>query len=414
MSSVVTRRELLLDSFNHGVWRCQPQACLLPYLPMSPPAGRTLVLGAGKAAASMASVVHDALDYPVEGLVVTRYGHDPGQPTGGIRVIEAGHPVPDESSESVAREMLALAGSVTADDRVLFLVSGGGSALLLAPIDGVKLDKKQEITRHLLASGAPIEVINFIRKHLSRIKGGGLSCAAAAASQMTFVISDVVGDRPDLVASGPSLPFEREPARAIALLEAYGWKVDPPLAEAIHKAREQQARPHDVFTIATGQQALSAIQHRLSAQGYEVMNLGSEIDGDAGDAALLHARLMQDRLPDRPLAIVSGGEVTVEVKATGGRGGRNLEFLAALMQAVPEGVSYTALACDSDGIDGTEENAGAFLDSTSRRRAVAMGLDIESLRSANDTYAFFSALDDLVTTGPTGTNVNDIRIILVD
>lgn len=414
MRGVRTRRELLLDSFHHGVWRCQPQACLQPHLPRSPPAGRTLVLGAGKAAAAMASVVHNALDYPVEGLVVTRYGHNTGQPTGAIRVIEAAHPVPDENSQRVAEEMLALAAGVTADDRVLFLVSGGGSALLLAPIDGVTLDRKQEITRHLLASGAPIEVINFIRKHLSRIKGGGLSHAAAAAPQITYVISDVVGDRLDLVASGPSLPFKREPGRAIELLEAYGWRVDPALARAIHSAGDHKARPHDVHMIATGQQALSAIQHRLSAEGYDVVNLGSDIDGTANDAALLHARQMQDRLADRPLAIVSGGEVTVQVTSKGGRGGRNLEFLAALMQAVPEGLSYSALACDSDGIDGTEDNAGAFLDSTSRNRALGLGLDIEGLRSAHDTYGLFGALDDLVVTGPTGTNVNDIRIILVD
>lgn len=414
MSGQETPRERLLNYLDLGVSACLPQTCLARHLPGTPPAGRTLVLGAGKAAASMANTVHTALDYPVQGLVVTRYGHDLGLPTGDIRVVEAAHPVPDTRSQQVAAEMLALAAATTAEDRVLFLVSGGGSALLMAPIEGVSLALKREITTHLLRSGAPIEAINVVRKHLSMIKGGGLSDAAAAAQQITYVISDVVGDRPDLVASGPSLPFTRAPGHAIELLETYGWRVDPALGDAIHRAPSLRARPHDVHTVATGAKALAAIQSQLRRDGYQVTNLGSDIDGTAQAAALVHIDQMLLPHTKGPRAIISGGEVTVEVRSSKGRGGRNLEFLAALMQAAPDGLSYSALACDSDGIDGTEDNAGAFLDTTSRQRAGQLGLDIDGLRARNDTYGLFEGLGDLIRTGPTGTNVNDVRIILMD
>lgn len=414
MNAPGTIRERLKDYLDLGVSACLPNTCLARHLPGTPPIGRTLVLGAGKAAATMAGTVHASLDYPVEGLVVTRYGHNLGQPTGDIRVVEAAHPVPDARSQEVAEEMLFLASGATARDRVLFLISGGGSALLMAPIEGVSLALKREITTHLLKSGAPIEAMNLVRKHLSRIKGGGLSEAAAQAQQITYVISDVVGDSPDLVASGPSLAFTREPGRAIEVLETYGWKVDAALSDAIHKAAGSRARPHEVHTVATGATALTAIQARLGRDGFQVLNLGSHVEGTAQTAALLHLDLMLKRREKGPFAIISGGEVTVEVRSSKGRGGRNLEFLAALMQAAPAGLSYSALACDSDGIDGTEDNAGAFLDASSRQRAERLGLNIEALRAGNNTYGLFEGLGDLICTGPTGTNVNDIRIILMD
>ncbi len=410
----MTSRERLLEYLDLGITACLPQTCLARHLPGTPPSGRTLVLGAGKAAATMASTIHTTLDYPVQGLVVTRYGHGLGLRTGPIRVVEAAHPVPDVRSQQVAEDMLALAGSATAQDRVLFVLSGGGSALLMAPIPGVSLALKREITSHLLRSGAPIEAMNLVRKHLSRIKAGGLSDAAAAAQQITYVISDVVGDQPDLVASGPSLPFNREPERAIEVLETYGWRVGEALANAIHKAASPRAKPHEVHTVATGAKALAAIQSRLIQDGFQVTNLGSDVDGTAQAGARMHLEHMLGSQANAPRAIISGGELTVEVRSSRGRGGRNLEFLAALMQAAPPGLSYSALACDSDGIDGTEDNAGAFLDSTSRQRAGQLGLDIEGFRARNDTYGLFEGLGDLIRTGPTGTNVNDLRIILMD
>lgn len=410
----VSQREFLIDLFNRGVASCLPASCLPPHLPTLPPEGKTYVLGAGKAGAQMAQVVHATLGYPVEGLVVTRYGYDTKAPTGEIKIMLAGHPVPDANSEKAASHLLALAAGATRKDRILFMISGGGSALLMAPISGVKVEDKQAITRHLLRSGAPITDINFVRKHLSRIKGGGLAAAVREAECLTFIISDVVGDDAAAIASGPTIPMTRDPERAIAILRQHEWPITIDLAQAMRSANDIVAAHHKTKIIASGTDALKPIETELLRRGFTVDNLGAAIDGDASFAGRAHAdRVRQSRGKARH-AIISGGELTVEVKNRAGRGGPNLEYLTALMSAIPDEQRFAAIACDSDGIDGTEDNAGGYIDNTSLARAKVAGLSPEEFRTRNDTYPLFEALGDLIKTGPTGTNVNDIRIILMD
>ncbi len=407
-------RETLIRLFNIGVTQCLPRTILPPLLPGDAPAGRNIVLGAGKAAAEMAAVAYECLEGPTAGLVVTRYGHGAQSSTGDIEVIEAGHPVPDRQSVDAAARMLDIAASATADDRVIFMMSGGGSALLCAPIDGITVALKQAITRFLLHSGARIEEINCVRKHLSIIKGGGLASRAAKADLLTYVISDVVGDDPSDIASGPSIAATTDAEAAIGVLGRYGYSDLAPVATAMRNAKNKNAPEHPVVVAATAKTALDAIASEADSLGWIPVLIGADIEGNATEVGEAHAELARDYQArgDR-YALVSGGELTVQVRNSDGHGGPNLEYLTSLMLHLDGAPGIEAIACDSDGIDGSEDNAGGYVNSTSLRRAAKKGVDPALLLRNNDTYRCFEALGDLVITGPTRTNINDIRVILV-
>lgn len=410
-----THGDLLRRLFDVGVARSHPRDVLPGLLPADAPNGRNIVLGAGKAAAEMAAVANEYLAGDTVGLVVTRYAHGALSATGDIEVIEAGHPVPDDQSVSAASKMLDLAASATSADRVLFMMSGGGSALLCAPIDGITVEQKQEITRFLLHSGARIDEINCVRKHLSRIKGGGLASKAAEAECLTYVISDVVGDDPSDVASGPSIGVTSDVESAIQILRQYGY---PDVQDAAKVMRENTRGPvpdHPVEVVATSRNALTAISQAAQEAGWQPVIVGKDIEGIARDVGREHAELALDhKSKGGGVALISGGELTVKVANPDGRGGPNLEYLASLMIHLDGSEGIEAIACDSDGIDGSEDNAGGYISGSSLLRAAEQGLDPRSLLAANNTYACFDALGDLVITGPTRTNINDIRIILVD
>jgi hydroxypyruvate reductase len=414
-------RQLLLDLFHAAIAAVDPLPLVARHLP-PPPKGRTIVIGAGKAAARMAQGVEQHWQGALEGLVVTRYGH--GAPTSRIEVIEAGHPVPDEASALAAERMLALVRGLTEDDLVLCLISGGGSALLSMPAPGITADEKRDLNRQLLKSGAPIGEMNRVRRHLSAIKGGRLALACWPARVVTLVVSDVPGDDPAVVASGPTVPDGSTAADALAILRKYGIAVsaraqavlaDPALA-APQPADPRLAR-NTVSVIATAQQALDAAAAAARAAGYTPLVLSSSMEGEAREVGIAHAGIARQVALHRqplpaPCVILSGGETSVTVRGRG-RGGRNVEFLLALALALQGQGSVHALACDTDGIDGTEDNAGALIDPGTLARAAEAGLDGRALLATNDAYSFFAALGDLVVTGPTRTNVNDFRAILV-
>ena len=401
--------------FELGVASCQPREVLPALLPTDAPTGRNIVLGAGKAAAEMAAVANACLAGRNEGLVVTRYGHGARSPTGDIRVMEAGHPVPDGQSLKAAAGMLAIAGTARAGDRVYFMMSGGGSALLCAPIDGVSFEEKQDITRSLLHSGAAISEINLVRKFLSKIKGGALAARAASAELKTYVISDVPGDNAADVASGPSIGISDDADAALDVLHRYGCGASKSVEDAIRDASRRQVPTHDVIIAATARTALDAIVTEIAAKGWNPVMVGEDVVGDASEIGREHAILaLKIRAEGKRVALISGGELTVRVSNDKGRGGPNLEYLTSLMLGLGGVDGVEAIACDSDGIDGTEDNAGAYMSWTSLERARQANLDPERLLADNNTWACFAALDDLIVTGPTRTNVNDIRIILVD
>jgi hydroxypyruvate reductase len=421
-------RELLLGSFQAALRAADPLHIVPHHLP-KPPRGRTVVVGAGKAAASMASAVesHWPAGEPLEGVVVTRYGH--GLPTKRIEVIEASHPVPDDAGEKAAARILELAAGLSPDDLLLVLVSGGGSALLSLPADGISMADLKAVTRELLACGAPIEDINTVRKHLSRIQGGRLA-ASTQARVAALIISDVTGDDPTHIASGPCAPDPTTFADAISVLQRYGVSVPAAVQArlrdgAAHRIAETP-KPGDAafgarvdnLVIATAHASLQAAADFVRSKGVTPLVLGDSVTGEASEVAKAYAALAREvkhhGQPARaPVALISGGETTVTVKGNHGRGGRNSEFLLSLAIALDGQAGTWALACDTDGIDGSEDNAGAWLGPDTIRRARAMGLDPRAMLARNDGYGFFCALDSLVVTGPTRTNVNDFRVILV-
>jgi hydroxypyruvate reductase len=412
-------KNLLLELYNTAVDSVHPARCVPPFLP-PPPAGRTIVIGAGKGAAAMARAVETNWDSACEGMVVTRYGH--GVRCQSIRVIEAGHPVPDDVGQTAARAIIELVSDLTKDDLVLCLISGGGSALLSLPALGVTLADKQHINQQLLKSGANISEINTVRKHLSAIKGGQLALQCAPAQVATLIISDVPGDDPATVASGPTVPDHTTQQDALTILDRYNIDTGDHIISHLSDPKNETPKPGDPrfervsnTVIATARQALQAAASLCDRHGIQPVVLGDDIEGEATEVAIDHAaratRVLQNS-DDRPCVILSGGETTVTVRG-GGRGGRNVEYLLGLAIALGDQHSVYALACDTDGIDGTEDNAGAVMTPNTLERARAMDLDPAAYLENNDAYGFFSALDDLVVTGPTLTNVNDFRAIFV-
>lgn len=410
---------LLLDSFRAAVAAADPAIILPPHLP-APPRGRTLVLGGGKAAASMAAAVeaHWPADAPLSGLVVTRYQHS--LPTRRIEVIEASHPLPDGRGEEAALRMLELAGQLGPDDLLLALISGGGSSLLAAPVDGVSLKELRRVTKALLNAGATIHDINTVRKHLTRLSGGRLAQAAHGARVLALIISDVVGDDPTHIASGPCAPDPTTCAAALERLQRFD--ITLPAGVRRHLAQTgpegDTPKPGDPCFARTENRVIASAQASLQAactyfekHGIPAVVLSDSVSGDAQAAAKQHAALAR-AVTSRPLALISGGETTVALRPQHGRGGRNAEFLLALALELADTPAW-AIACDTDGIDGSEDNAGALIGPETLLHARERGLDAAGFLAAHDSYGFFTALGDLVVSGPTRTNVNDYRALLL-
>ena len=418
--------EILRALFNVALASADPRQAIERRVP-APVRGRTMLLGAGKASAAMARAFETAWSGPLEGLVLTRYGH--AVPCDQVEIVEASHPIPDHAGEEAARRILALARGLGPDDQLVFLASGGGSALLSVPAPGLTLDDKQAVTRALLRSGATITEINTVRKHLSAIKGGRLAVAAAPARIVTLAISDVPGDDPSVIASGPTMPDPTTFADARAVLEKYRIVSPTAVRSYLSAQAEETPKPNDpIFDraefdlVASPQESLRTAA-ALAAQRQNIpIVLSDRIEGESRQVGLLHAAIalqiragkfrVGDCIISPPAVILSGGETTVTVTGAG-RGGRNVEFLLALAVALDGAEGISALACDTDGIDGTEDNAGAIVSPDSLARAAARGISAHKALAENDGYGFFAALGDLVLTGPTLTNVNDFRAILV-
>ena len=414
-------RELLANMFAAAVNAAQPEHCIPRFLP-EPPKGRTIVIGAGKASAAMAQALERHWPGPLSGLVVTRYGY--AVPCERIEIVEAAHPVPDAAGESAALRMLAKVQNLNENERVLALISGGGSALLAAPAAGVSLAEKCAITAALLKSGASISEINCVRKHLSAIKGGRLAAAAWPTSVLTLAISDVPGDDPAVIASGPTVADPTTTVDALKVLDFYGIAIPPSLRARLESGALETPKPgdprlaHTEFRlIASPRQMLEAAANAAHQLGITPLILGDAIEGEAREVGKVLAGMAlscgRHGFPaKKPCVLLSGGETTVTLKGEG-RGGRNTEFLLGLALTLDGAAGIHALAADTDGIDGSEDNAGAFVGPDTLQKAGEIGLDIRAHLAKNDAWGYFSALDDLLVTGPTRTNVNDFRAILV-
>ncbi|MCV2870351.1 glycerate kinase [Defluviimonas sp. WL0002] len=412
---------LLTELFHAAVAAADPKAALRPHLPARPK-GRVIVVGAGKGAAQLAAAFEDLWGDPVEGVVVTRYGY--AAPTRYVRVLEAAHPVPDEAGLEASRALMQAVGGLTRDDLVVALICGGGSALLPMPPSGLTLEDERALNTALLASGAPIGVMNAIRKHVSGIKGGRLAAAAYPAKVVSLVVSDVPGDDPAQVASGPTVASAvtldetlqtirnrgiRLPGRIAAYLE--GAEPAPLPGDAVFAG-------HETVVIASARLSLEAAAAHAERAGLAAVILSDAIEGEARDVGLVHAGIAREvvtrgRPFQAPVLILSGGETTVTLRGKGGRGGRNTEFLLSFAQAIDGVEGISALAADTDGIDGSENNAGAFADHSSAQKMRGAGIDPAAALQANDAWGAFNAIGDIFAPGPTGTNVNDFRAILI-
>lgn len=414
-------RDLLTALFRAAVAAADPLTGIRAHLPEPPQQGRTVVVGAGKGTAQMAAALESLWPQPLSGVVVTRYGY--GCPTHAIEIVEAAHPVPDEAGLAGARRLMATIGSLDKDDLVIALICGGGSALLPAPPEGFELADEIALNEMLLASGAPISAMNVVRKHFSTIKGGRLA-AATAARVVTLIVSDIPGDNPAFVASGPTVPDVTTRQDALDVIQQYRLQLPDRVLAHFRSSAADAPQPDDpVFArnqhhvVASAGVSLEAAAQAAQAHGLQAVILSDSMEGEARDVALVHAALAREvvlrgRPFPRPAVLLSGGETTVTLRGKAGRGGRNGEFALALALAI-DGSPVTALAADTDGIDGSENNAGAFVDGTTARRLRAYGLDGRSLLAGNDSYSGFEAIGDLFVTGPTGTNVNDFRAILI-
>ncbi len=408
--------------FDAAVAAADPAKTIRAFLPEKP-RGRTIVVGAGKGAAQMAAALEDAWDGPLEGVVVTRYGY--GAPTRIIEVLEAAHPVPDEAGLSGAQRLMDSVSGLGPDDLVIALVCGGGSALLPAPAGSLTLADEIAVNEALLASGAPISAMNTVRKHISAIKGGRLAAAAHPARVVSLIVSDIPGDDPALVSSGPTVPDMASRADALAVIETYGMQLPDAVMQHLASPAADAPKPddprfagHEVHVIASAARSLEAASAAAEAQGVPAVILSDAIEGEAREVGRVHAAIarevaLRDRPFRKPVVLLSGGETTVTLRRSGGRGGRNTEFLLALALGI-EGISgISAFAADTDGIDGSEENAGAFADHGTVARLRSAGHDPKALLAAHDAWGAFDALGDLFAPGPTGTNVNDLRAVLV-
>ncbi|OCI93647.1 hydroxypyruvate reductase [Agrobacterium sp. 13-626] len=413
-------RAVLRRLFDAAVASADPAAAVLRHLPEKP-RGRCVVVGAGKASAAMAAALDAAWpEVDVSGVVVTRYGH--AVPAGRIRILEASHPVPDTMSETAARYILAAVRGLTPDDLVVALISGGGSALMVAPAGNMTLADKQTVNRALLARGATIGEMNALRKHLSAIKGGRLAQAAQPAHVVTLVISDVPGDDPAAIASGPTVSDASTMADVRDIIRRYGLDL-PPAARAVIEAGDEapkrEALPNEITIIAAPSLALTAAAEEARRNGLAPLILGDAIEGEAREAGIVMAGIARSAktkgLPIRaPAVLLSGGETTVSIgKGPAGAGGRNTEFLLGLAVGLAGMEGIYAIAGDSDGIDGTEDAAGAIVTPDTLVRARLLGLDTRAYLAAHDSYRYFAELGDLVKTGPTLTNVNDVRAIMI-
>ena len=422
MTPIENPRQFLLDLYSSAISAVSAAKCLPQFLPRPQPGGRTIVIGAGKGAAAMAKAVEDHWHGDLSGLVVTRYEH--GLECKHIEVVEASHPVPDAAGRDAARRMLEMVHGLTEKDLVLCLISGGGSALLALPAKNISLEEKQQINRQLLRSGASISEMNCVRKHLSDIKGGRLALACAPAKVVTLMISDIPGDDPGIIASGPTLLDPTTCEDALAILEKYQIEVPDNVREHLASGAGETPKPGDArfarnesHIIATAQDALEAAATVARENGVTPYILSDCIEGEARDIALMHAAMARQVVKRgqpfaKPCVIISGGETTVTVRGNG-RGGRNAEFLLSFAIAMDGLQGVYAIACDTDGIDGSEDNAGAVYLPDSLARAGEKGIRARKMLENNDGYGFFSALGDLVVTGPSRTNVNDFRAILI-
>jgi hydroxypyruvate reductase len=422
-------RGFLLALFNAAVAQAVPGAGIAAFLP-PPPTGRTLVLGAGKAGGAMAAAVDAAwpAGAPMSGLVVTRYDYVPpaykAQP-GRIEVVEAAHPVPDDAGRRAAKRIAELTRGLTKDDLVLCLMSGGASSLLAMPADGITLEEKQAINKALLKSGAAIDEMNCVRKHLSAIKGGRLAAMCAPAQVVTLLISDVPGDAPEVIGSGPTVPDSTTCADALRILARYGIEIPAAARAGLESGALETPKPgdarfegHQVHMIATPRQSLDAAAALARQAGIGVHVLSDEMEGESREVGKVHAALARYVARHgepfaKPCVILSGGETTVTVRSKGGRGGRATEFLLGCAIALQGEPDVHVLAADTDGIDGVEDNAGAIVTPSTLARARAAGLKAAEVLDRNDAYNFFRPLGDLVAPGPTFTNVNDFRAILI-
>ncbi|MBZ9976269.1 MULTISPECIES: glycerate kinase type-2 family protein [Mesorhizobium] len=419
--TVLDPESFLISIFDAAVAAADPEKTIRDHLPAKPK-GRTIVIGAGKGSAQMAAAFEKVWDETIEGLVVTRYGY--GAKCERIEIIEAAHPVPDAAGLEASRRLLEKVQGLTADDLVVALISGGGSALLPSPAAGLTLADEIAVNEALLASGAPIAAMNTIRKHLSTIKGGRLAAAAWPAKVVSLVVSDIPGDNPALVASGPTVPDVGSRENALASISAYGMKlpdavmahIQSPAADAPDPGDQRFAR-NEVHLIASAGVSLEAAAVEARRQGIEAVILSDAIEGEAREVGGVHAAIAREvatrnRPFQKPVLILSGGETTVTLRAKG-KGGRNSEFLLAFAIGINGIEGIHALAADTDGIDGSEDNAGAFADGSTVSRMRAAGVDAKAMLARNNAWTAFNAVGDLFVPGPTGTNVNDLRAILI-
>ncbi|TPK80820.1 glycerate kinase [Mesorhizobium sp. B2-4-18] len=419
--TVLDPKSFLISIFDAAVSAADPEKTIRDHLPAKPK-GRTIVIGAGKGSAQMAAAFEKVWEGTIEGLVVTRYGY--GAKCERIEIIEAAHPVPDAAGLEASRRLLEKVRGLTADDLVVALISGGGSALLPSPAAGLTLADEIAVNEALLASGAPIAAMNTIRKHLSTIKGGRLAAAAWPAKVVSLVVSDIPGDNPALVASGPTVPDVGSRENALASISAYGMKLpdavmahlQSPAADAPDPGDQRFAR-NEVHLIASAGVSLEAAAVEARRQGIEAVILSDAIEGEAREVGGVHAAIAREvatrnRPFQKPVLILSGGETTVTLRAKG-KGGRNSEFLLAFAIGINGMQGIHALAADTDGIDGSEDNAGAFADGSTVSRMRAAGVDAKAMLAGNNAWTAFNAVGDLFVPGPTGTNVNDLRAILV-
>ncbi|WP_054309279.1 glycerate kinase [Mesorhizobium sp. 1M-11] len=414
-------KAFLTSIFEAAVAAADPELTIRRHLPAKPK-GRTIVIGAGKGSAQMAAAFEKVWDGPIEGLIVTRYGY--GAQTKHLEVVEAAHPVPDAAGLAAAKRLQEIVSGLSADDLVVALVCGGGSALLPAPAGNLTLADEIAVNEALLASGAPISAMNTIRKHVSTIKGGRLAAAAWPARVVSLIVSDIPGDNPALVASGPTVPDAASRADALAAIAAYGMKLPDAVMAHINSPASEAPRPDDpkfarneVHVIASAAVSLEAAAKEARRQGVEAVILSDALEGEAREVGSVHAAIARevatrDRPFKKPVLILSGGETTVTLR-TKGKGGRNSEFLLAFAIGIDSVEGIDALAADTDGIDGSEDNAGAFCNASTVTRMRAADVDAKAMLAGNNAWTAFNAVSDLFVPGPTGTNVNDLRAILV-